>query len=430
MAAGRQNWRLTALIAERRQTWPLENLVMPDSQRNLHIAIVGAGMSGLLCAIRLIEQGYRDIVLYEKAHTLGGTWRENRYPGLACDIPSHVYAYSFAPNPDWSQKYSPGSEIQAYLERIASQYELWPLMRFNHEITRCTFVDGRWQLHSGTQQLPTADVMLAATGILHHPRIPHFDGLESFAGEAFHTARWPDGLRLDGERVGVIGTGSTAVQIVNNVAEKVESLLLFQRTAQWIWPEPNSAYSEDEKARFRAEPERLAYIRKRMNAMIDARFSNALVNVDGPEMAALEAECRRNLEDNLHDPELRAKLTPDYRAGCKRLIMANGFYANMQRPNLDVVTDEINSIEPAGVRIADGSLHELDVLVLATGFDAHQFMRPMQITGVDGMTLEQFWAESVHAYRSIAMPDIPNFFMLMGPQSPVGNFSLIDVAEI
>jgi len=401
-----------------------------SSKSDLPIAIIGAGMSGILCAIRLREHGYTNVVIYEKAETLGGTWRENRYPGLSCDIPSHVYAYSFAPNPDWSQKYSPGAEIQAYLERITADYDIGSLMQFDREITRCEFIDGAWQLWSGATQLPNATAVLAATGILHHPRIPELEGLESFQGAAFHTARWPDGLSLDGKRVAIIGTGSTAVQIVNEVTDKVASLRLFQRTAQWIWPEPNSLYSEDDKARFRDDPDILRHIRQRMSGVIDERFSNALVNVNGPEMAALEAQCKRNIEEHLHDPELRRKLTPDYRAGCKRLIMADGFYANMQQPHMDVVTERIERIETTGIRTADGTLHELDVLVLATGFNAHQFMRPMQMVGVDGITLEQFWADSVRAYRSICMPGFPNFFMLMGPQSPVGNFSLIDVAEI
>ncbi|MEM7405550.1 MAG: NAD(P)/FAD-dependent oxidoreductase [Pseudomonadota bacterium] len=403
---------------------------MQAPEADLRIAIIGAGMSGILCAIRLREEGFSNIVIYEKAETLGGTWRENRYPGLSCDIPSHVYAYSFAPNPDWSQKYSPGPEIQAYLQGIADDFDVRSVMHFDHEITRMVFEQDHWRLWSHARELPAADAVLAATGILHHPRIPHFDGLDTFAGQAFHTARWPDGVTLDGQRVGIIGTGSTAVQIVNDVVSRVDSLTLFQRTAQWIWPEANAYYSDDDKARFREEPELLAHMRKRMSHVIDNRFSNALVSVGSDEMALIEAECRRNLDDNLHDPVLREKLTPDYRAGCKRLIMADGFYANMQRPNADVCVEAIDCIEPTGIRTADGEFHELDVIVLATGFNAHQFMRPMQIEGVDGVTLEQYWSDSVRAYRSISMPGFPNFFMLMGPQSPVGNFSLIDVAEI
>ena len=399
-------------------------------QRSLRIAIIGAGMSGILCAIRLREVGYHDFEIYEKATGLGGTWRDNRYPGLSCDIPSHVYSYSFAPNPDWTHKYSPGPEICAYFERIADDYGIRRKVHFEHEITRCEFNDNVWQLWSNDRGLGQFDVVLSATGILHHPRDVDFEGLESFAGEAFHTARWPAGLSLDGQRVGIIGNGSTSVQIITDVVERVAGLSLFQRTAQWIWPEANAPYSQDDRARFRDDPAMLRHIRMRMSEAIDARFSNALVDMDSDAMHALEEECRRNLEENVRDPELRRKLTPDYRAGCKRLIMSSGFYESIQHPNAAVVTDGIKRIEPAGVRTQDGTLHELDVLVLATGFNAHQFMRPMQITGLGGVTLEEVWADSVHAYQSICMPDFPNFFMLMGPQSPVGNFSLIDVAEI
>jgi cation diffusion facilitator CzcD-associated flavoprotein CzcO len=387
-------------------------------------------MSGILCAIRLHEHGYDDVVIYEKAEKLGGTWRENRYPGLSCDIPSHVYCYPFAPNPDWSQKYSPGPEIQAYLERVAKQYDVTRLMQFDTEITRAEFDDGCWHLFSGERDLGRFDAVLAATGILHHPSIPHFDGLDTFAGHAFHSARWPDDLPLNDKRVGIIGTGSTAIQIVNALTPEVPELRLFQRTAQWIWPEPNASYSEDDKARFRDDPQMLAHIRQRMSEVIDARFSNALVAADSKAMEAIESECLAHLEAHVSDPELRRKLTPDYRAGCKRLIMATGFYECMAEPHVHLVTEPIRHIEPTGLRTEDGELHELDVLVLATGFNAHQFMRPMQIRGRDGVTLEDVWRDSVYAYRSIAIPEFPNFFMLMGPQSPVGNFSLIDVAEI
>lgn len=397
--------------------------------RKLRIAIIGAGMSGILCAIKLRAAGYDEFQIFEKAESLGGTWLHNRYPGLSCDIPSHVYAYSFAPNPNWSQKYSPGPEIRAYLERIADDFDVRRVMRFGVEITRCEFADGVWTLVAGEEVLGRFDAVLAATGILHHPRDVTFPGLDTFAGPAFHTARWPDDVSLDGQRVGIIGTGSTAIQIVTDVVERVRTLKLFQRTAQWIWPEANSYYSEDDKARFK-EPGTLQHIRQRMSSVIDERFSNALVDVDGEAMQALEHECRDNLERSISDADLRRKLTPDYRAGCKRLIMSAGFYEAIQHPNADVVTDAIETIEPRGILTRDGRRHELDVLVLATGFNAHQFMRPMELVGVDGVTLDEVWSESVYAYRSIALPEFPNFFMLMGPQSPVGNFSLIDVAEI
>jgi cation diffusion facilitator CzcD-associated flavoprotein CzcO len=396
----------------------------------MQIAIIGAGMSGILCAIRLREEGYDDIVIYEKGDSVGGTWRENRYRGLSCDIPSHVYSYSFAPNPDWSFKYSPGLEIHEYFKRVANDYDVTSHVRFNCEIIRAQFDGKSWHLWSETEELPSVHVVLAATGILHHPRMPDIDGIEQFQGPAFHTARWPDALDLRGQRVGIIGTGSTAIQIVSDIVGEVSSLRLFQRTAQWIWPEANTPYSDDDKARFRDDPGILPHMRKRMSQQIDAHFSDALVDADGPAMRQLEAECLRNLDEHIRDPALKRKLTPDYRAGCKRLIMSDTFYPAIQQSHADVVTEGVARIEAAGVRADDGVLHELDVLVLATGFNAHQFMRPMHVEGPDGTTLEQLWSDYVYAYRSIALPQLPNFFMLMGPQSPVGNFSLIDVAEI
>ncbi len=387
-------------------------------------------MSGILCAIRLLEDGYDDIVIYEKAARLGGTWRENRYPGLSCDIPSHVYSYPFAPNSEWSHKYSPGPEIQAYLERVADEFNIVRLMRFSTEVTKAAYLSSAWHLWSHGEDLGAVDVMLAATGILHHPKLPDLEGLDTFGGQAFHSARWPENYPLADKRVALVGTGSTAIQIVNAVASEVQALHLFQRTAQWIWPEPNSPYSAYDKARFRDDPGAMPHIRRRMSEMIDQRFSNALVAADSEAMHRIEAECRAHLEHHVTDPVLKAKLTPDYRAGCKRLIMATGFYENMTRANVSLVTEGIKQIEPAGVRTADGALHEADTLVLATGFNAHQFMRPMEIAGRSGTRLNDVWAESVFAYRSISVPEFPNFFMLMGPQSPVGNFSLIDVADI
>lgn len=400
------------------------------SRRDLRVAVIGAGMSGILCGIRLREEGYDDYVIYEKGDTLGGTWHWNRYPGLSCDIPSHVYSYSFALNPDWSRKYSSGDEIREYFQRIADEYDVTPRIRLNAEVTDCIFRDGRWHLTlaDGTQDV--ADVVLCATGILHHPRLPDIAGLDSFAGRAFHSAQWPDDLSLKGKRVGVVGTGSTAVQIVSEVVDEVAHLDLFQRSAQWIWPESNAEYSEDEKARFRDDPDGLHHVHNRMAEMIADRFSNALIDAEGEAMHAIEEACRRHLQETVHDPELRRKLTPDYRAGCKRLIMADRFYQALQRPNATLTTEAIQCVEPAGVRTADGVLHELDVLVLATGFNAHQMMRPMNVVGRGGLTIEQAWTDSVHAYLSISVPDFPNFFMFMGPQSPVGNFSLIEVAEL
>jgi cation diffusion facilitator CzcD-associated flavoprotein CzcO len=395
----------------------------------MRIAIIGAGMAGILSAIKLNEAGLTDYTVYEKGDQLGGTWRENTYPGLACDVPSHLYSYSFALTADWSRRFSPGPEIRAYFERVAREHGVVERVRFNEEVTDCTFTDGRWHLETGTGHHDEVDVVIAATGVLHHPRYPDIEGLDSFAGAMFHSARWDHTVAIDGARVGVIGTGSTAVQIVSAIASRVAKLTLFQRTAQWIMPQENPAYSDDEKASFRDDPDRLPALHTQLAEMFGL-FANAVIDAESPEIKMIEAACLANLEDNVRDPELREKLRPHYRAACKRLIISPDFYDAIQRPNAELVTERIERVEPGGVRTCDGRLHELDVLVLATGFKADAFMRPMHVTGRDGHTLEEVWAQRPNAYLSISIPEFPNFFMLNGPNGPVGNFSLIEVAEL
>ncbi len=396
----------------------------------LRIAIVGAGMAGILAAIKLEDAGFGDVVVYEKAARLGGTWRENTYPGIACDVPSHLYSYSFAPNPDWSHYYSPGAEIAAYLERVAREHDVTRLVRFEEEVTAATFVDGRWQLETGRGRPDAADVLIAATGVLHHPRYPDIPGLEDFAGASFHSARWGHDVALDGRRVGVVGTGSTAVQIVSALVDRVAALTLFQRTAQWIMPQENLRYPEEEKAELRAHPERIRTLRAEISAVFAEHFANAVVDATSPQMRLIDQMCRANLETSVADPALRERLRPDYHAACKRLVISPDFYQVIQKPNAELVTSGIERVEPAGIRTRDGRLHPLDVLVLATGFRVDRFMRPMRIAGRDGLALDAVWAERPSAYLSIAIPGFPNLFMLNGPNGPVGNFSLIEVAEL
>lgn len=393
------------------------------------IIVIGAGMSGILSAIKLREAGYRDVTVYEKADRLGGTWRDNTYPGLTCDVPSHLYRYTFAANPDWTRRFPPGAEIRGYFEGVAAQYGVDELIRYNAEITEARHGPGGWRLGFADGREDRADVVIAATGVLREPVYPDIPGLDSFAGACFHSARWDHSVDLAGKRVGVIGTGSTGVQIVSAIVSRTAHLSLFQRTAQWILPLPNPEIPEEQKAHFRAHPEQMDALYDDLAERFQNTFARAVVG-DREELAKIEKACRDNLEENVHDPELRARLTPDYVAACKRLIMSDAFYPAIQQPNASLVTEAIAGIEPAGVRTRDGTLHELDVLVLATGFDGHSFMRPMRVFGNDGLSLEEAWSEATEAYRSVAIPGFPNFFMLVGPNSPIGNFSLIMISEL
>jgi cation diffusion facilitator CzcD-associated flavoprotein CzcO len=401
-----------------------------DGRRDLRFVILGAGMAGLLSAIKLKRAGFENFAVYEKADRLGGTWRENTYPGLTCDVPSHLYSYSFAPNPEWSQRFAPGSEIQAYFEDVARRFEVDSQIHFGKEITRCTFEGGRWRIEAADGTTDTADIVIAATGVLHHPSYPDFEGMDSFQGPAFHSARWNHDVSLKGKRVGIVGNGSTAIQIIAALVDDVSELTLFQRTPQWVMPADNPAYTDADRLNFRTHPEEMEAVREDIRRAFTDGFANVLVDADSPILAAIHDMCEANLENSVKDPELKEKLRPNYRAACKRLIMSPNFYDAIQRPNANVVTEGVDRIERNGVRTRDGQLHELDALILATGFRVDQFMRPMEVFGRDGLDLEDTWQDAPSAYMAISLPDFPNFFMLNGPNGPVGNFSLIDVAEL
>ncbi len=385
-------------------------------------------MAGILSAIKLTEAGFADFTVYEKGDRFGGTWRENTYPGLSCDVPSHLYSYSFALNPDWSHQYSPGAEICTYFERVAREHGVHEKTRFGDEVVRLEWTDGRWQLETRAGVRDRVDVVIAATGVLHQPRYPEIDGLDSFTGAMFHSARWDHGVPIAGTRIGIIGTGSTAVQIVSPVVDEVAHLTLFQRTAQWIMPQLNPEFAEEEREAFRADPQRLRDLHYRLSDLFGG-FSTAVIDESSPLMRNIEQMCLDNLEHNVRDPELREMLRPDYRAACKRLIVSPDFYEAIQKPNAELVTDPIECVQPAGVRTKDGRVHELDLLVLATGFHVDSFLRPITVIGRDGLQLNDAWRPRPNAYLSITVPGFPNLFMLNGPNGPVGNFSLIEIAE-
>lgn len=397
-------------------------------RQGLRVAIIGAGMSGLCVAHRLRRDGVEDLVLYEKAGEVGGTWRENTYPGLSCDVPSRLYSYSFAPNPGWTQHFAPGGEIQQYFRGLVDEWGLRPLIRFGAEVTSARWDGSRWQLRTSDGGHDSADVLVSATGVLHHPQVPDIPGLDAFEGAAFHSARWDHSVPLAGRRVAVVGTGSTGVQIVCALAGVVDRLFVFQRTPQWILPVRNARYSRLTRALMRRAPALSRLGHRGYQAIYELILGRAVIR-PGWQRTLVDALCRLNLRLGVRDPELRRRLTPDYQPMCKRLVMSAEFYPAMQRPGVELVTEAIERVEPAGIVTADGRRHDVDVIVFATGFDAHAYLRPMEVVGEDGVTLEEAWAGGPRAYRTVALPGFPNLFTMMGPHSPIGNHSLIAIAE-
>ena len=386
-------------------------------------------MSGLLAAIKLREAGY-DFTVFEKADRVGGTWRENTYPGIACDVPSHLYSYSFALNPDWKYTSSPGHEIQDYFEGVARRFGILDEIRFGEAVVRCTWLGDAWEVESGSGDVGRYDWVVPCTGILHHPKLPDIDGLDSFAGASFHSARWDHDVPLDGKRIGVIGNGSTGVQITGALAPRAGHFTLFQRTAQWVMPVQQVEYSAEQRAEFRANPAALDALHEELDASFHTGFANQVLDGNSEVFDGMRAVCTAHLDEYVADPVLREKLRPDYTPACKRLVVSHNFYDSIQAPQAELCTEPIERIEPEGVRTADGELHPLDVLVCATGFHVDAFVRPMEIRGLDGVLLDDVWKERPSAYMSVAVPGFPNFFMINGPNSPVGNFSLIRTAEM
>lgn len=411
----------------------MKDAVWKGSGKGIRYAIIGAGMSGILAAIKLIERGDSNFTIFEKGNELGGTWRDNRYPGLTCDTPAHAYSYSFALNPEWSAYYATGPEIHQYFRKVAIDRGVLPYIRYASEVVSCTFDDstGLWRIGLADGGTCEADVVFAASGVLHHPNVPDLPGLGSYAGKAFHSARWDDSAVLDGTRVGVIGCGSTGIQIVNALSGRSARVVHFQRSPQWIMPVPQFDYTPEQKAGFAQDPARIEAIRRDPVYWENIfRFTDGVTDFNSPEIAQIEDICRQNLENSVKDPVLREKLRPNYRAACKRLIYSWEYYDCVQRPSVFVETGGIERIEPEGVRTKDGTLHELDVLVLATGFKADQFIRPATVTGRGGRRLDDLWAVRPTAHYAVSLPGFPNFFMLNGPTGPVGNFPLIDIAEM
>ena len=403
-----------------------------QQRRDPRVAIIGAGMSGICAAAKLQMAGIHDFVIYEKADQVGGTWRANTYPGLFCDVPSRYYSYSFAPNPQWSRLFSPGEEILDYLRRVSVELGIESHIRFGTEVAQAEWTDtGRWRLQTKQGDEESFDFIVSASGVLHHPRIPDIPGLETFAGAAFHSARWDHSVPLDGRRVAVIGTGSTGVQITTALAPRCASYKLFQRTPQWMIPAPNPHYSKLTRGLLARWPTvnrwwgRVAY--RGFQEAFERTLAIAVIRPSW-QRRMVTAIAKAHLY-TVRDRRLRERLRPSDAPMCKRMIMASGFYKRFESGQAELVDTAIDRVEERGIVTADGQLHELDVIVLATGFHAHAYLQPIELIGPAGLKLSEVWSDEPRGYRTVALPGFPNFFLLLGPNSPIGNQSLFMVTE-
>ena len=398
--------------------------------REPSVLVIGAGMTGILMAIKLREAGINKVVILEKSDRIGGTWRENTYPGVACDVPSHMYTYSFEPNPSWSNLFAKGDEIQAYFEHVVEKYNVTPMIRFNEAVEAAHYDNGQWQVRSSAGNDYKVDFLISATGILHHPKRPNIPGLETFAGEVFHTAEWNHDIAIgDGVNVGVIGTGSTAAQCIPELVASGAQVNVFQRTPQWVMPLKDINIRPFVK-RCLARWPAINRVSRFFGQVFVEHFFTKAVTGHRIQRYLMEFIVKLNLRLAIKDKLLREKLRPDYRVGCKRLIVNTSFYKAIQKPNAALITEQIERVTEEGIVTKDGETHALDVIVLSTGFDPFSYMRPMNLTGRNNLHIEDAWSKSIKVYRSLLMPEFPNFFLMLGPNTPIGNFSVIAMSEV
>ncbi|QKG52525.1 flavin-containing monooxygenase [Hymenobacter sp. BRD67] len=399
-------------------------------QHSVDVAIIGAGFAGLTAAIRLQQRGNTSFVIFERAEEVGGTWRDNIYPGCGCDIPSPLYSFSFAPNPDWTRMYSGQPEILSYIKQTVSRFNLRPHIQFNAEIIRTEFAEetGRWTLTDRAGHQTTARVVLVAIGPLNRPALPQLPGLGTFAGKTFHSSQWDTDYDLQGKRVAVIGTGASAVQFVPQIAPLVSQLYVFQRTAPWILPRRDRAFSEKEKTWFRRLPllqrvqRELIYWRNELFGLLF--MGNKKLAAQANELAA------RHLARAIKDPELRRKVTPNYQLGCKRVLISNNYYPSLTRPNVELVTEGIREVTPTGIVTHDGQARPVDAIIFGTGFVASEFMVDLHISGLGGRSLFGEWQQSsAEAYRGTTVSGYPNMLVLVGPNTGLAHNSIIHIME-
>ena len=394
------------------------------------IAIIGAGFGGIGMAIRLKQAGLSSFTMFERGPEIGGTWRDNTYPGAACDVPSHAYSLSFEQYPGWTRKFSPSEEIQAYLLRLVEKWGLRSHLRLGTEIVEARFDEARgaWALTTGAGETVTARVVVSAVGGLVDPALPDIKGMESFAGEIFHTARWRHDYELTGKRVAVIGTGASAVQVVPAIAPQVEQLSVFQRTPAWVVPKLDKRYSARTRRLFARFP--LLLRASRFLKYAASELLGPMIFLDAPRLSALaERMSLRHLHAQVKDPALREKLTPHFQFGCKRILVSDDYWASFERENVELVTQPIDRIEREGIVTKDGVRHDVDAIVLATGFAVGLAAAPFPVTGRGGRLLDDAWRGGAVAYKGMTVSGFPNWFILMGPNTGPGHTSVLVYTE-
>jgi cation diffusion facilitator CzcD-associated flavoprotein CzcO len=398
-----------------------------DGVDEFGVAIVGTGFAGLGMAVRLLQSGVRDLVVLERADDVGGTWRDNSYPGCTCDVPSHLYSFSFAPNPAWSRSFSPQAEILDYLRDCADRFGVRPYVRFGHEVRSARW-DGaarRWRIATSQGEI-VARVLIAGMGPLSEPSVPDLPGLADFAGTTFHSARWDHDHDLTGERVAVIGTGASAIQFVPEIQPRVAGLTVFQRTAPWVVPRGDRTISDPEHWALRHVP---GFQRAWRAAIYWGRETMVWAFMRPRIIRALQRVAGRHLARQVDDPALRAELTPDYTIGCKRILLSNDWYPALARPNVEVVGSDIAEIRPHAVVTADGAEHPADTIIFGTGFHVTDPPARDRLTGRDGVLLRDAWTEGMQAYLGTAIAGFPNLFMLIGPNTGLGHSSMVFMIE-
>ncbi|MER7949095.1 NAD(P)/FAD-dependent oxidoreductase [Streptomyces sp. NPDC096079] len=395
---------------------------------HVRVAVIGSGFGGIGAAVRLRREGITDFVVLERADSVGGAWRDNSYPGCACDVPSHLYSFSFAPNPDWPRTFSGQRHIRAYLEHVTDTFGIRPHLRLNHEMLKARWDADtlRWEIETSGGTF-SAEVLVAAAGPLSDPRIPDIPGLADFPGKVFHSARWDHDYDLRGKRVAMVGTGASAIQIVPEIQREVGRLTLFQRTPPWVMPRMDRAISAPERWLHRALPA-TATLRRGVLWGIRELQVGAFTKHPG-ELGLVERLAKANIARSIKDPELRAKLTPSYRIGCKRILLSNTYYPALAQPNVDVVASGLREVRGSTVVAADGTETEVDAIVFGTGFHVTDIPIAERVVGAEGHTLAESWKDGVQVLRGATAGGFPNLMMIIGPNTGLGNSSMILMIE-